>query len=227
VNLAVLQVRAAILTMAASLVLVLVFRFGKRSIPLVGVTAVVLLVLVSRTQPDATTTMVDRLRPVLMVDTVEDTSVRERAQSIEEGLSMALAHWGSGIGPGASLVTHTQTSAHQLQIQQFMETGLLGLIGSAAFTVGLLILFLRTMIRGSRDPVNRLRFTLLVGPVSLVLYGMAANATFNVGYVNTWSILLTSMVALVPRMAGRLGRRRGLVGVRPIDLRKPPVASVA
>ncbi len=59
-----------------------------------------------------------------------------RTDAMKEGLGIANRHWLVGIGPGAALSLHTQTSAHQLQVQQFMETGVIGLVGSTLLALG-------------------------------------------------------------------------------------------
>jgi len=187
------------------------FRLGLKRYPLflAGLTASVLFLW--SYSPDVMATLSDRLRPVVMADTVEDASVMGRADAIEEGLAIAKRNWLLGTGPGSALTVHSHTSAHQFQVQQFMENGILGLIGSTLFSFGVLFMMARTLARGQDDGSNNMRFTLLIGPASFVVYAVAANAPLNLSYVNTWAVLVASMLALTPPLDST-GFRRSLIG---------------
>jgi hypothetical protein len=209
-NALVLQVRAAFLTLAFALAIVWAFRLGMRKYPLFLGAVVVALGLLDSYSPDIAWTMMDRLRPVVTADTASDASVMERVASIKEGVVTAQRHWVLGVGPGGALTRHSQTSAHQFQVQQFMESGVLGLIGSTLVSVSVLLMLARTLSRGADGGANNVRFALLIGPACFVVYGTLANVTFNVGYVNTWAVILSSMLALAPGFTkgdGRSARR--------------------
>jgi hypothetical protein len=207
-NLLILQIRAAFLTLLFSLAVIWGFKLGIRRYPLFLAGFGLAVMLFFNYSPDSALAMSDRFRPVLAVDMDEDASVMERAASIKEGIVIAERNWQFGIGPGGSLTRHSQTAAHQFQVQQFMEIGVLGLVGSSVFSIGVMLLLLKIMIRGQDGGANNTRFTLVIGPASFVMYGVLSNPTFNVGYVNTWTVLVLSMLALIPRFEPRAARSR-------------------
>jgi hypothetical protein len=207
-NVLILQIRAAFIALLFAIAAVFGFKLGLRRYPIFAVGLAVAVLLLVRYSPEISDTMSDRLRPILTLDTIEDASVMERAASIDEGLSLARRNWLLGIGPGASLKRHSQTAAHQFEVQEFMEIGVLGLIASSLFSIGVLIMLVRTLARGQDLGVNNTRFALLIGPATFVIYGTFSNPTLNVGYINTWVVLIASMVALTPRFEVSAARRR-------------------
>jgi len=223
INLLLLEVRAAFLCAVFSIAVIWGYRLGARGYPLFAATAGLGLFLFTQYSPDVATMISDRLRPVVTADADEDASVLERTESIKEGLSIAEHNWQFGIGPGGSLTLHSRTSAHQFIVQQFMENGVLGLIGSTLFAVGILAVLVTTLLRGHDDGINDVRFAFLIGPASFVVYSLIANATYNVGYVNTWAVLMASMVALAP---GTPVRQLAWRGVLPLSPRRAPMRSV-
>jgi O-antigen ligase len=88
-----------------------------------------------------------------------------------------------------------------------METGVLGLVGCSVFAVGIFISLIRTMARGRDDDANDMRFLLLIGPATYVAYSVSANAALTNSSVNTWAVLVASMLALTPRFQPRRVRR--------------------
>jgi O-antigen ligase/polysaccharide polymerase Wzy-like membrane protein len=224
-NVVILGVRAELLTLLFSLAVIWGFKLGIRRYPLFVVAFFLAVMLGATYSPDVAMTMFDRLRPVIAADTEEDRSLMERSESIQEGLAIAEKNWQVGIGPGGALTRHSQTAAHQFQVQQFMETGILGLIGSIGFAACVLAMLVATVIRGKDGGANNIRFALIIGPASYVVYGLTANATLNIGYVNTWTVLITSMLALTPGFEPRLSpvRRRTVAA----SLRCQPTAQHA
>lgn len=202
-NLLVLQVRAAFLTLLAALVIVWVFRCGIRRLPVLFMALVLGWLLLFKFQPEVGSMLTDEILPVITADTEGDTSVQGRADAIKEGWQIAERHWLLGIGPGGALTIHSRDSAHQFQVQQAMETGILGLIGATLFSFGVLAALFRTVVRGRRDEVNDIRFLLLIGPASYVTYSIMANAALNSGSLNTWTVLIASMLALMPPFSAR------------------------
>jgi len=197
-NLVVIQVRAAFLTMCISMFIVWAYRYRLRRVPLlIGAVAVIWIGLV-KFAPDIDTMMGERLLPVLTLDAEEDVSVFERTESIKEGWAIAKKNWLLGVGPGGGLTAHSATAAHQFQTQQAMELGILGFVGSSLFSIGICVWLARVVRRGPDRGVNDARFEMLIGPASFVIYAVMANVTFNIGYVNTWAVLVASMVALAP-----------------------------
>jgi hypothetical protein len=79
-----------------------------------------------------------------------------------------------------------------------METGILGFIGTTVFAIGVLIALGRTLARGRGDQTNDTRFMLLIGPAAYVVYALMANAALNNASLNTWTVLVASMLALAP-----------------------------
>ena len=196
-NLFILQVRAAFVSMLVILLCVWIFKCGVRRLPLLITAGALGWILLFNVAPDAGLTMGDQLLAAVTVDTEGDTSIQQRAEAINEGMDIAQRNWLLGIGPGGALTLHSHDSAHQFQVQQAMETGILGLIGSTLFSIGICVSLIRTMQR-RRDEVNDVRFALLAGPAAYLLYSVMANATLGFGSLNPWATLLASMVALAP-----------------------------
>ena len=212
-NLLVLEVRAAFLTLPLGIALVLGFKAGVQRILYVVVGGAVVIGLLSRFVPDdVVTTISDRMRPVVQVDDAGDNSVYGRIGAMKEGIAIGERNWLLGIGPGAALALHSLTSSHQLFVQQFMETGVLGLVGSIVFACGVFVILLRTFARGQDGGPNNMRFTLIIGPACFILYGIVANDTFNIEYINPWTVLVVSMLALTPRFDNR-GHDRAMTKV--------------
>ena len=84
-----------------------------------------------------------------------------------------------------------------------METGILGLLGSTVLAFGVLLMLGRSLARGHDEDTNNIRFTFLIGPASYVVYGLLSNSTLTIGYVNTWTVLVVSMLALTPAFESR------------------------
>ncbi len=207
-NVLILEIRAAFFALLFALAVVFGFKLGIRRSPMFAIGFGLAVLLLVRYSPDVTDTMSDRFTPILTIDTAKDTSVMERAASIDEGLALARRNWFLGIGPGASVKRHSQTAAHQFHVQEFMEIGVFGLAASALFSIGVLFMLGRTLAKGQDLGINNTRFALLIGPATFVVYGTFSNPTMAVGYVNTWTVLVASMVALTPRFESLAGRRR-------------------
>jgi len=213
VNLFILQVRAAFLSMLAMVAVIWAFKQGVRRLPLLAGPLVLVWFLFSSAAPEAGRQMGDQLLAAATVDTVGDSSVRERVDAIREGVRIAERNWLLGIGPGGALTIHSHDSAHQFLVQQAMETGIFGLLGAALFAIGVWLSLIRTMVRSTDDNTD-LRFALLVGPATYVLYSVMANAALGFGSFNPWATLLASMLALMPPFAPRpaaLSTKRSLI----------------
>jgi hypothetical protein len=200
-NLMILQVRAAFITLFAALVVVWTFKLGVRWLPLLLGALFLAWVLLFKFEPDVGVMMTERLVPAITVDTEGDESVQGRADAIREGVRIFSGNWLLGIGPGGALSVHSMASAHQFHVQEAMETGILGFVGALLLSAGVFIALFRTMVR-RRDVLNDTRFMLLIGPASFMLYAVIANATLTNGSVNTWTVLIASMLALAPRFEG-------------------------
>jgi O-antigen ligase len=220
ITLFVLQVRAAFVSMLLILMLVWIFKSGYRRLPVLFVAGTAAVLLFVNLAPEAGATMGEQLLAAVTVDTVGDASVQQRADAIREGIQIASRNWLLGIGPGGALTVHSHDSAHQFQVQQAMETGILGLFGSTLFSIGIWAALIRTM-RRPRDAGNDVRFALLIGPAAYVAYSFMANATLGFGSLNSWTVLIASMLALVPSFP----RARMTVGVVRASRLTPPAAT--
>jgi O-antigen ligase len=209
INLMILQIRAAFITLFVAFIVIWAFEFGVRRLPLMMGMLIVAWLLLFKFQPDAGLMMSERILPAITVDTEADESIRGRVAAIQEGVGLARRNWLFGIGPGAAQTVHSLQAAHQFNVQQWMETGIIGLVGSMLLSIGVLVSLLRTLVRGRGDEVNDTRFLLLIGPAAFVTYAVIANAAFNNGSVNTWTVLIMSMLALAPRFDTNSGRERG------------------
>jgi hypothetical protein len=215
-NLAILQVRAAFIVLTIALAFIWILKLGFKWLPVFAVASAMAFLLVADFAPEIASILSDQMMPVITVDAEADVSVQERMSAIREGAKIAQDNWLLGIGPGAALTVHSHDSAHQFQVQQAMETGVLGLFASTLFSIVTLMSLLRTF-RARRDEENNLRFLLLVGPACYVLYAILANATLGFGSVNTWTIVVVSMLALVPK-----GDRHRRV----VPVRRAPIVNV-
>jgi hypothetical protein len=197
VNLLIIQVRAAFIAWALVCALIWRFRTGSRlSYAVFSVTAALTVFAVMQATPDVGGFLVDRFGPVLTLEVASDNSLLERSEAMKEGLNIAKSNWLLGVGPGGALTVHSKTSAHQFFIQQFMETGVVGLVGSILVSAGVFLYLLKTVEEGASQEGARLRFALLLGPTGYLLYGLLANLTVNIGYVNTWSAICVVMLGL-------------------------------
>ena len=202
-NLAILQVRAAFVAMTLATLCVWIFRFGIRRLPWLAAALASAWILFGAVDPEFGLRLSGQMMPVLTVDADGDTSVDQRLQAIGEGWQIFERHWLLGIGPGGALTRHTQDSAHQFQVQQAMEIGIFGLVGSTLFSLSVLWTLIRTLAfrRSDRDD---LRFAMVIGPAAYVVYAMLANAAFNLGTLNVWTVLTVSMLALAPPLDANL-----------------------
>jgi hypothetical protein len=196
-NIAIIEVRAAFITSVLVGALVWRFRSGSRLAYVVFFcfVGIALMGLLQRL-PEIDEMVTGRLAPVLLFDTSSDSSLQGRSEAIQEGIEIARRNWALGIGPGGALTVHSQTSAHQFYVQQAMETGVLGLLGCLMTTVGVLVVMLRTLRIGPGDAANRICFAFIIGPAGYVIYGVLANLTLSVGYVNAWAVIVSCLLAL-------------------------------
>jgi hypothetical protein len=172
------------------------FRIRRKAAYLLAFAAgAVALLIMPALFPDETQFLRGRFIPALTWN-AEDGSVFERQLAMAEGIDMAWESWPIGIGPGASATRHSFTSAHQFSIQQAMETGMLGLLGSTLWAAGVLWFFWRAI--DATDPAREWRFGLAVGPAAFTAYALLANAPLALGYINTWAVLVLLLIAIAP-----------------------------
>lgn len=198
IHLVIVQARASFLVL---LLLGPIFLYFKR--PSKPVLALVVLALgsvlwqIPTLDEDAWSRFSDRFEAAATVDTEHDTSIWERKEAIEEGWSTFLSHWEAGVGPGASRFYNSYTSAHQFNVHQALELGVLGLLASILLSLGVVWRLTDILIRGSSRMVDGDRFTLIIGPVCYLLFGIVADMPLNTGVANTWAVLAFGMLGMV------------------------------
>ena len=196
VNLVILQQRAVIFICLVSVAFLWRFKTRSASSYLIyAATAALALYAVTVYAPDVSTLIDDRFVPAVTWD-AEDRSVSGRTEAIQEGIDIAVRNLPFGLGPGSAVIVHSQNSAHQFNVQQGLEDGVLGFIGSVVLSLAALAMLIKSMSAGERSPENRRRFIFIVGPACYLVHGVLANTTINLGYVNTWMVLLVAMLAL-------------------------------
>ena len=214
-NFLILQVRAGFLTLIASAIVVYWFKRGARQLPLFITGLVVVWLFLFNVAPDAGDDAAMQITEIVRGEDLLLSTARQiliyRALGLtppdffhcplmtdESGVRLAKRYWLLGVGPGGGPTVHSRDSAHQFQINQAMETGILGFFGTTLLAVSLFICLIRTMARGRDDETNDVRFMLLIGPASYLAYSVTVNAALNNSSVNTWTILVVSMLALMP-----------------------------
>jgi hypothetical protein len=146
---------------------------------------------------DAWSRFSNRFQAAATVDTEHDTSIFGRKEAIEEGWSTFLSHWEAGVGPGASRLYNSYTSAHQFNVHQALELGVLGLLASVLLSLGVVWRLTDILIRGPSRMGDGDRFTLIIGPVCYLLFGIVGDMPLNTGVANTWAVLAFGMLGLV------------------------------
>jgi hypothetical protein len=140
---------------------------------------------------------------------------------------LPLESWLVGMGPGAALTVRSLGVSHPFPLQQAMETGLLGLIGLMLFSVGVYVSLIRTVLHDRGDAANDTRFTLIIGPAAYVTYSLFTGAPLHDAGVNTWTVILASMLALMPAFERgvewtRYRNPAAASAVPPRDWQRPP-----
>ena len=106
VNLFILQVRAAFVSMLAILLCVWVYKCGVRRLPLLIGAGVLGWILLFDVAPDAGLTMGDQLLAAVTVDTEGDTSIQQRAEAIaDDDAGRATGQTPTGNPPSTTPVT--------------------------------------------------------------------------------------------------------------------------
>lgn len=134
---------------------------------------------------------VGRFSAVLSSNRLQDGSVRERWDSIREGLQVMSEHW-LGVGPGRSPDFNYYSVAHQFAVFQGSETGLLGFLA-------VIVLFLFIVAKFAVSPISNgreLRFVFRAAAAGWFLFAMLANSPLGLGANMPWAACLVLMVAL-------------------------------
>jgi O-antigen ligase len=128
--------------------------------------------------------------------TEADDSVSERVEAMHFALRTLFDSPALGVGPGNTMLVNPHTSAHQFWLQQGSELGLLGLLASFAMSAAILLRALIIWWHRAGRETNDLAFMCFSGAALYVLYGVIANMTLALTFVNAWIGLLAVLVAL-------------------------------
>jgi hypothetical protein len=190
--LAVLHLPAVLMaTLIVSLCIVAAFKLRIARMPAVAAGLVIAAAgLVLATDPQVGTAFAERWTPALTIATAPPHPVSTLPSSLKDEWLIALGFWLLGNGPG------TDAAAA-------LETGVLGLFSVSLLAVGVWTSFARVLKRGAGDEFNDARFTLLAGPAAYLAYATAASPISDMATLNTWTVLIASMIALTPPFTWR------------------------
>lgn len=122
-----------------------------------------------------------------------DQSVSERFEAMSAGIQIIKDHIALGVGPGNSLLKNPFTSAHEYWIQQGSEIGIMGLVLAVALTFGCIARLIALFPARALDPACGLRFAMVIGPATYLIYGVLANMPLSENVMTTW-IGLTALL---------------------------------
>jgi hypothetical protein len=112
----------------------------------------------------------------------EDNSSYERLDAVIEGWDLFIKNFLFGIGPGMSLKIHSLTSSHQFHVNQALETGIIGLIGTLILSFSVLKNFFESLLYKEAS----INFFLISGAFSYMLYLILANGSISNSYNWVW-----------------------------------------
>jgi hypothetical protein len=218
-NLVIVESRTAFL-MLILMVAAISYFYGKmRIIVVIAVGALALVALRSGGEDSRAWSLFStRLKDAITLNSVRDVSVRDRQAAIQDGWNKFERNWTTGIGIGNSTSESIYGAAHQFNVEQAEELGILGLIASILVLVGLVGRFVYLLkLRRSFD--TDIRFSLLIGPSCYLIFGAIANISLNYGQYNSWIATAAALAGLSEfrRVSGgtisnaRTVRRRRLV----------------
>lgn len=123
-----------------------------------------------------------------------DNSVDERFAAMQAAYQILKDHLSFGVGPGNSMSYNPFTSAHEYILQQGSEIGAIGiplaiLMTGAYVFRGFLLFRARAL-----DPYCKVRFAMMIGPITYYVYGVIANMPLAQSVMMPW-IGLTSLLA--------------------------------
>lgn len=133
---------------------------------------------------------VGRFSAVLSSNRLQDGSVRERWDSIQEGLRVMSEYW-LGVGPGRSPDFNYYSVAHQFAVFQGSETGILGFLAVIVLFVIFIAKFAVSPISDGRE----LRFVFRAAAAGWFMFAMLANSPLGLGANMPWAACLVLMVA--------------------------------
>jgi hypothetical protein len=127
--------------------------------------------------------------------TEADNSVSERVEAMHYALRTLMDSPALGVGPGNTRLVNPHTSAHQFWLQQGSELGLIGLAASFVMSAAIVLRALVMWWPRAGKETNDLAFMCFSGAALYVLYGVIANMTLAMTFVNAWIGLLAVLVA--------------------------------
>jgi hypothetical protein len=149
---------------------------------------------------DAIDVALERLDYAIRFDTGSDESAAGRAEAMTEGWNLFIKNWPGGLGPSASLLHHSRGSAHQFNLAQGMESGVLGFLASIFLVLQVLLRFGSSVVRSLASLENYREFLMLFGPALYLTYGVLSNVILNMTYCNVWICMLAALLALADNL---------------------------
>lgn len=194
-NLLIVQSRTAFLVCFIAFILIGIRHLTFLSYKLVTLALAVGLTYFSYGDFFGTALFLERMETAISFDRIADASVDGRVSAMREGWELFLEQPITGVGPGITLEANSATSAHQFNIQQASEIGILGLLSSVLLTGAVFSKTIRTLTHNDRE--SEWKFMLLIGPAMYFLYGLLANIVLSLGALNIWVGISFSLIAIV------------------------------
>lgn len=196
-NLMITQSRTAILIAATSLPVMGMFRFRKQWKWVAGGLAASLLIAwMVIDLPDNAKNLVERTILAGSWNRDMDDSALERTIAMGKAWTLFKQNPLLGIGPGRALEENPFTSAHEFILNQASELGILGMVGSALWCLGILWQFGAAFASGLRRSHGEREFVLLLGPTCYVLAAIMANVPVTLTHNNSWMLITMGLAGL-------------------------------
>lgn len=123
-----------------------------------------------------------------------DSSVSERFEAMQAAYQILKMHLSFGVGPGNSMIVNPFTSAHEYILQQGSEIGLVGIPLAILLTGAYGFRGFRLFKARSFDSYSKVRFAMMIGPITYYVYGVIANMPLAQSIMAPW-VGLTSLLA--------------------------------
>lgn len=128
--------------------------------------------------------------------TWSDNSAVERLEAMRIGWKVFKDNFILGVGPGASRYFISYSTAHQFNIQQGVELGVLGCIASIAICFLAIWQFFRLSCLYYLGKVEFEKLTFVAAPAFYFMYAIFSNPPLAMGVVNTWICIAVIMLFL-------------------------------
>jgi O-antigen ligase len=123
-----------------------------------------------------------------------DNSVSERLSAMQSAYQILKDHFTFGVGPGNSLLFNPFTSAHEYILQQGSEIGAVGIPLAVMLTGAYVYRGFDLFKARAFDPYCKVRFAMMIGPITYYMYGVIANMPLAQSVMTPW-VGLTSLLA--------------------------------